>query len=1116
MKRFFTFILCCVASLLMSPVIAQSNYYWSGGEKISLTEDRSTLVLHFQEGKIPTGAFASRNASSVDVHQEDARMIVHYPAAQVQDASQLLKTHSIDRTYLKSASFGWVLDDGFSLAMTHEVVLQYLPGNDLASIQPLLNQYGATYARTEFETVIIEVPSIRNVLPLANALRESGSTRFAHPDFYAKLTHYADPLFSEQFQMNNTGQTIDGFPGTADADCNAPEAWATTLGSSSITVAVIDDGVEDHEDLNNSGGASRLIGGYTPLTGGNGTPNASGDHGEACAGIIAASHNNLGVQGLAPEVQLLAVNIFAGSETAQDIANGVTWAKNNGADVMSNSWGYTSCTANFATLTNAINDAVNNGRGGLGCVVIFASGNGYKTCVDYPADLPSVIAVGAFGNDGIISDYSNEGPTLDITAPSNDVSAQGFLSGAGVRTIDRMGSAGYSTGNYTTTFGGTSAACPVVAGVAALVLSVDPSLTDAEVKNILYTTAIDMGSSGFDNTYGNGRVNAGGAVAAASGGGGGPSCSSTISSFPYSEGFEGGLGAWTQGSGDDLDWSRNSGGTPSNGTGPSSAAAGSWYMYVEASSPNYPSKNTLFNSPCFDMSGLSDPEISFQYHMLGNAVGTLDLEASLDGSSWTTVWTLSGTQGSSWNSTTVDLGAYAGNAEVRLRFSGTTGSSWQGDLCIDDITVENNSGGGGPSCATTISSFPYGESFEGGIGDWSQASGDDLDWTRRSGGTPSNGTGPSGASDGSFYMYVEASSPNFPSKNTIFNGPCFDLSGVSSPALSFSYHMLGNAVGTVLLEASTDLSSWTTVWSESGSQGSAWNSANVDLSSYAGTTVALRFNATTGSSWQGDICIDNLALTDGGGGGGCPTIDFNSTSIIAYGNGQDNGSFQVQDGGATLFIQNNAWKAINFPYTITANTVIEFDFQSTTQGEIHGVAFDSDLGISSNLTFKVHGTQNWGLTNYDNYSGSGWTTYTIPVGTFYTGGATYLAFIADHDGGAQNGNSYFRNVKVYEGSCAGGTLAQYETPGPAILGTEGEYSLSLYPNPAFQQLTINLGQSEMSFDAKIVDLTGRTIWAEKMDGGVNQLTIDHLSSGMYFFTARLEDGTEFTERFVKK
>ena len=123
-------------------------------------------------------------------------------------------------------------------------------------------------------------------------------------------------------------------------------------------------------------------------------------------------------------MDILPINIFAGQETNQDIANAISWAADNGADVISNSWGYpNSCTFSVASLNSAISDAATNGRGGKGCVIVFASGNGYQSCVDYPARLNDVIAVGAFGNDGIISDYSNEGTALDIVAPSNDVSS---------------------------------------------------------------------------------------------------------------------------------------------------------------------------------------------------------------------------------------------------------------------------------------------------------------------------------------------------------------------------------------------------------------------------------------------------------------------------------------------------------------------------------------------------------------------------------------------------------------------------------------------------------------------------------------------------------------------
>ncbi len=348
---------------------------------------------------------------------------------------------------------------------------------------------------------------------------------------------------------------------------------------------------------------------------------------------------------------------------------------------------------------------------------------------------------------------------------------------------------------------------------------------------------------------------------------GGLSCGTTITTFPYGESFESGLGAWTQGSGDDADWTNRTGGTPSSGTGPSGAADGSYYMYFETSSPNYPSKVTILESPCFDLSALGSPELTFKYHMLGGNVGSLVLEATTDGSSWTSVWSQSADQGSAWNSATVNLNAYSGST-VRLRFVATSGSSWQGDICVDQINLE---GTFNLSCAATISTYPYSESFESGLGLWSQASGDDADWTNRTGGTPSSATGPSGAADGSYYMYFETSSPNYPSKTAILQSACFDLSGTTSPQMTFKYHMLGANMGSVNLEVTVDDLNWTSLWSRSGDQGSAWNNATVDLSTYAGSTVKLRFRAVSGSNWESDICIDQINI-DGTAGPIAPTV----------------------------------------------------------------------------------------------------------------------------------------------------------------------------------------------------------------------------------------------------
>lgn len=176
-------------------------------------------------------------------------------------------------------------------------------------------------------------------------------------------------------------------------------------------------------------------------------------------------------------------------------------------------------------------------------------------------------------------------------------------------------------------------------------------------------------------------------------------------------------------------------------------------------------------------------------------------------------------------------------------------------------------GGASGGCTNGITAFPYSESYENGLGSWSNTStGDDIDWTRDSGGTPSNNTGPSNGAAGSWYMFVEASGNNtgYPNKRAILNSPCFDLSTSSGGSVSFNYHMYGAAdMGSIALEASSDNgATWSSLWSESGNQGNSWLEESIDLSAYAGGTVQLRFNRLTGTTWQADIAIDNVRITN--------------------------------------------------------------------------------------------------------------------------------------------------------------------------------------------------------------------------------------------------------------
>lgn len=515
MKQFFkTMALIAFFMAWAAPHIsAQSaDFYWAEDQRIDLYPDHTSLMVHFEGSLKAEDLTATLEANpavkEVDFFTETNQAVIHFNEKQAVSASALAKGLGLDGLRVRSAHYGYALEDGFQMWLTHKIVLRMKPGLDFFLLSKYLGRDGARFHSESYGNILVEVDDIGRLIELANAIQTSGMVEYSHPDFYAPITRHADPLYPEQFQMHNTGQTIDGYAGLNDVDIDAPEAWAITTGSASVIVGVIDDGMEAHEDMNDGGGNSRIIGGYTPLNGGNGTAVSGSYHAVPCAGIIGASHNNIGVRGAAPQSRFLTVNIFAGAETATHLATAFNWVVSNGAWVISNSWGYNTCTENLhPVLTNAINNAAANGRGGLGCPITFSTGNNYKSCVNYPANTPSVISVGAVTNQGVRSAYSNYGTGLDVVAPSNGA--------AGVRTTDRMGSPGYSAGNYTGVFGGTSAACPAAAGVAALVLAVNPGLTGAQVKSILETTATDMGPAGWDSEYGNGRVSAYDAVLAA-------------------------------------------------------------------------------------------------------------------------------------------------------------------------------------------------------------------------------------------------------------------------------------------------------------------------------------------------------------------------------------------------------------------------------------------------------------------------------------------------------------------------------------------------------------------------------------------------------------------------
>jgi subtilisin family serine protease len=382
--------------------------------------------------------------------------------------------------------------------LTGDMVMQ--PKKDV-SAQEILTKFkidGEIITQTGTGIVLVRMNNWDSIFAMANSIYESGLVDWCHPDFITPIQKTTtDPLFSQQYYLKNTGQN----GGTAGVDIKVEDAWRLSTGSN-IRVAVIDDGVEEHEDL-----AGRVLQGYTPLNPtGYGQPIQSGHHGQACAGIIAASHNTLGIAGIAPSVQIIPINIFYSNESTQDLASAIEYAWNptkGKADVISNSWSFSDPFAYADNIAQEISNAISQGRGNRGSIVVFSSGN-YSDLVAFPANLDAVLSVGAVNKNGIRWDYSCYGSRLDVMAPSgNNGRGQGD-----VVTTDRMGNNGYEgSDKYCMSFGGTSAAAPQVAGIAALMLSVNPNLTQKQVVDIIEQTAQKVNPATYNYATTSGRPN---------------------------------------------------------------------------------------------------------------------------------------------------------------------------------------------------------------------------------------------------------------------------------------------------------------------------------------------------------------------------------------------------------------------------------------------------------------------------------------------------------------------------------------------------------------------------------------------------------------------------------
>lgn len=288
-----------------------------------------------------------------------------------------------------------------------------------------------------------------------------------------------DPYFSYQWHMTRIGMQ---------------NAWDESTGAG-VVVAINDTGVKQSlEDL----AQTSFTAGYDFINNDNDPTDDHGHGSHVCGTVAQSTNNSVGVTGIAYNCTIMPVKVLnsGGSGSYTQIADGIYWAVDHGADIINMSLGGSS---GSSTLQNAVNYAWNNG-----VVVVCAAGNSSTSAPFYPAAYPVCISVSAIHSGDGLAGYSNYGSTIDICAPGGDGTdrnGDGYMDGVLQNTFS-----GTSEGYYFYT--GTSMASPHVAGVAALVKAIDPSLTNAEIRTILETTAEDLGTSGWDQYFGNGLVDA--------------------------------------------------------------------------------------------------------------------------------------------------------------------------------------------------------------------------------------------------------------------------------------------------------------------------------------------------------------------------------------------------------------------------------------------------------------------------------------------------------------------------------------------------------------------------------------------------------------------------------
>lgn len=345
------------------------------------------------------------------------------------------------------------------LILTGELSFAFKNLASADKINDILRKFKLTVIYNSYDDPLYfktKLPKGTDAFKITEAVFQTGLVKWVKPNWLIRYTRFNtpdDPLYSSQWHL---------------PIINASSAWDITTGSPEAMIGIIDDGVEmAHPDLNVTAGAD--FGSAGGITYGDCSPDSGDYHGTAVSGLAAATGDNTtGVAGVCWKCNIAGVRFVTSDYLPDDrVYLAFKWAVDNGAWVINSSWGYPArqslgdpCVAppDDPYITQAVEYAKANGRGGLGTITVWASGNDNCDSSYHPALAnQDIISVAAFDEAGTKSYYSVFGDYIDISAPAASVTT--------------------SIGGYTTAFGGTSASAPLVAGAIALMLSANPTLS---------------------------------------------------------------------------------------------------------------------------------------------------------------------------------------------------------------------------------------------------------------------------------------------------------------------------------------------------------------------------------------------------------------------------------------------------------------------------------------------------------------------------------------------------------------------------------------------------------------------------------------------------------------